>query len=431
MLNDVAWRKMPTDILTNENMTFIESQMPEEYVFAPYMFYMAALKKADDDGIFDLEDGMIFARLMRIESTELVFKIANLMGSRKIIGRVSATSNICFFVDWEYPNNRQKTWQQRREAVQIRINNNEQLNRLPNFEEKAPEIPFSAFECDKNQENVSQSVIVTKNNENVTQTAQCDKNGDSCLTLKRERERERIERETHTERDRESVREEERDSSASASAPLGLAPAPESRKKPLAKETSEKQKEVEPTTQQQSDTNISTGDNQKSQKSEKETGEILGVTVATLETWFNDNCFGFDSKKAKKQLAELSNRIVNLNCDTAKVTAGILNEFRQMHERDGPWKDIPLSPTLLLKPSVWTYVLNAVGKKLKITKKKTFLDNYQKYQKECEEERLQEESALNTEYQKYGISPDDPNKTQKLLAMKAQEQQEEIPEGIF
>lgn len=431
MLNDVAWRKMPTDILTNENMTFIESQMPEEYVFAPYMFYMAALKKADDDGIFDLEDGMIFARLMRVESTELVFKIANLMGSRKIIGRVSATSNICFFVDWEYPNNRQKTWQQRREAVQIRINNNEQLNRLPNFEEKAPEIPFSAFECDKNQENVSQTVIVTKSTENVTQTAECDKNTDSCLTLKRERERRERERETHTERDRESVREEERDSSASAGNPSGPAPAPESRKKPLATETKETEKETE-TLECQTETPDTLADEAlKAQNYEKETGEILGVTVATLESWFIENCFGFETKKAKKQLSELANRIVALNCDSAKVTSEILKEFRQMHERDGPWKDIPLSPSLLLKPSVWTYVLSVVGKKLKITKKKDFADTYKKYELECQKEKQMNANEFDSEYAKYGISADDPQKTQKLLKIKAAEQSKETVGDIF
>ena len=62
MLNDVAWRKMPTDILTNETMTYIESQMPAGFEYAPFMFYQAALKKCDDDGIFDIGDGIIFSR---------------------------------------------------------------------------------------------------------------------------------------------------------------------------------------------------------------------------------------------------------------------------------------------------------------------------------------------------------------------------------
>lgn len=45
MLSDVTWRKMPTDMLTNETMTYIESQMPAGFEYAPFMFYQAALKK--------------------------------------------------------------------------------------------------------------------------------------------------------------------------------------------------------------------------------------------------------------------------------------------------------------------------------------------------------------------------------------------------
>lgn len=273
---------------------------------------------------------------------------------------------------------------------------------------------------------------MTKNNKNVTQTTQCDENTENCHTLKREREKERERRETHTERDRESVREEGRDSSASASPMERLAPAPESRQKPLATDSTEIQTEINPVSTQTAETNTSAAESPKNKDGEKETGEISGVISASLESWFMENCFGYESKKARKQISEITNRIINLNCDSAKVTNEILAEFRQMHERDGPWKDIPLSPTMLLKSSVWTYVLNAVGKKLKITKKKTFLDSYKKYQQECEAENKEHEDFLNSEYKKYGINPDDPNKTQKLLAMKSKQKQEEpFPGDIF
>ena len=77
MLRDVYWRQYPIDLLNDEKMGYIESQMPAGYEYAPYMFYITALKLADDDGIFALDDGVIFARLMRVKDIELVYAVAN------------------------------------------------------------------------------------------------------------------------------------------------------------------------------------------------------------------------------------------------------------------------------------------------------------------------------------------------------------------
>ena len=40
MLRDVYWRQYPIDLLSDDKMTYIESFMPEEYKYAPYMFYI-------------------------------------------------------------------------------------------------------------------------------------------------------------------------------------------------------------------------------------------------------------------------------------------------------------------------------------------------------------------------------------------------------
>ena len=68
MLNDNSWRKLPRDLLTDEDFRWVENQLPNYLKFAPYMFYIAALRKADYDGMFDIEDGTLFAQLMRIEN---------------------------------------------------------------------------------------------------------------------------------------------------------------------------------------------------------------------------------------------------------------------------------------------------------------------------------------------------------------------------
>ena len=47
MLRDVYWRQYPIDLLSDDKMTYIESFMPEEYKYAPYMFYITALKIDD------------------------------------------------------------------------------------------------------------------------------------------------------------------------------------------------------------------------------------------------------------------------------------------------------------------------------------------------------------------------------------------------
>ena len=92
MLDGVVWRKMPTDLLTNETMTYIESQMPKGYEYAPFMFYLAALKRADKYGSFDIGDGVIFARMMRVSDRRIVFDVALLMARYGFIKQVARGS---------------------------------------------------------------------------------------------------------------------------------------------------------------------------------------------------------------------------------------------------------------------------------------------------------------------------------------------------
>ena len=119
MLRDVYWRQYPIDLLSDDKMTYIESFMPEEYKFAPYMFYITALKLADDNGIFDLEDGIIFARLMRVKSRALVFQIANLMRQHKIVYRLSDDTTLMQIADWTYSDKKVRTAEERRRGCRL------------------------------------------------------------------------------------------------------------------------------------------------------------------------------------------------------------------------------------------------------------------------------------------------------------------------
>ena len=121
MLRDVYWRQYPIDLLNDEKMGYIESQMPAGYEYAPYMFYITALKLADDDGIFALDDGVIFARLMRVKDIELVYAVANLMRKYKIIYRLSDDSMLCGIVDWTYSDKKKRTMAERKQVVMAAI----------------------------------------------------------------------------------------------------------------------------------------------------------------------------------------------------------------------------------------------------------------------------------------------------------------------
>ena len=126
MLRDVYWRQYPIDLLSDDKMAYIESLMPEEYRYAPYMFYITALKLADDNGIFDLEDGIIFARLMRVKSRALVFQIANLMRQHKVLYRLSDDTTLMQIADWSYSDKDKsapRTAEQRREIIAKKIAN--------------------------------------------------------------------------------------------------------------------------------------------------------------------------------------------------------------------------------------------------------------------------------------------------------------------
>ncbi|MBO7712188.1 MAG: hypothetical protein J6S85_01395, partial [Methanobrevibacter sp.] len=216
MLRDVYWRKFPIDLLNDDKMTYIESLMPEKYKYAPYMFYITALKMADDNGIFDLEDGVIFARLMRVKDIDIVFECADLMIARKIIYRLFDDSNYCGLVDWEYPGNQKnKTLEQRRQIVAMQIEEAEkknhsekkfrcvgtrndvpqsescagQYNDIPQATERNSAPQNSVFSCPEND----------KIGENVAQNRMDDKIGENVAPYRenrKDREREQKEKET-------------------------------------------------------------------------------------------------------------------------------------------------------------------------------------------------------------------------------------------
>lgn len=444
MLNDVKWRKMPIDILTNETMTYIESKMPEGYAFAPFMFYQAAMKKADDDGIFDIGDGIIFARLMRVDNTSIVFKIANLMAKMKVIYHVSPESNYCMLADWEYSRNSQpRTLQQRRQIVQNKIIEAEKHKALEeqcsDFSEEISSDSFSVPFDDKIEENVVKNSHDDKIKENVVM-----KN-----STEREKEREIRKIDTHTqERERETEgaeeTETERQTEAKTSAGLSRSPAPVSaEKKALAqknKKTAEKQKEVEVVPVFESSNEKPAEDNSEKTGNERKTGDFATVS-AMFDQFFTENSFGYQVAKGRNKVNELVDRVlslVNKDFNASVIADTFCKEFKAMHDSEGQWKDLPLTPSMMLNNAVWEHLLSYCGKALakKKKKKNPFIEQAELAKREVEAERDSVIQEMDAEAAKYGIALDDPHKTMKvILARQAEKTVSESPpayeEDIF
>ena len=419
MLSDVTWRKMPIDLLTNENMNYIESQMPEGLEYAPFMFYQAALKKAGDDGEFDLEDGVIFARLMRVNDVKIVFMVANLMAQRRVIYHVAAGSNKCLLADWEYSNKQQpRTLAQRRAIVQQQI---EAKKAMPIIKEEfrpiSAENSQNAFICpddDKIQKNVVKNVDDDKIQENVVKKME---------TEREEREIERENRETHTER--ESLREgEQTEVAACAVANNGTATAATKENMPMGRQIKQKA----PKTEEISDS-APTCDPETLSSEALAIGRTQEVdnfqdVLFVVETFFKTKAFGYNPKKGKPKLNEIVKRICELDCDVSKelIAKTFCDNFYDMHNSEGPWKDIPLEPAYMVKDNVWAYLLSVSGKKLlKNKKKNVFLEKAKEYQEAVETEKAVGGDAIDAEYRKYGINPEDPLRVAKLTQVKSQE----------
>ena len=121
MLRDVYWRQYPVDLLSDDKMACVEAMLPDELKYLPYMIYITALKLCDDNGVFDLDDGVVFARLTRCKDIATVFEVVNLMRQRKILYRLFDNSMLCGLVDWTYSDKKARTIEERRKLVLDRI----------------------------------------------------------------------------------------------------------------------------------------------------------------------------------------------------------------------------------------------------------------------------------------------------------------------
>lgn len=442
MLGDMTWRKLPRDLLTNEQFSYIESKLPPQYAAAPYMFYLAALRQADDDGIFDLEDGVVFSRLMKMGTPELCFQIGNLMQLRHIITRVSPASNKCLINDWEYPKTKtSRTMAERRNIVLKKID--EEKKQQPKMDqftaqdmqrasaaqqiihfEPQPEVvdatglfesnPAADFFCTENDK--KQDFVVKKNDDDKIQKNVVIEN-QTEREIDRQSDRENLDRElkeTHREDCLRGSIEDPLQQSGEKAAVAG-----------------EDKKETAENTEQSMTQcgNIAAPENESSYSDDTTTmvdEGLKGPVTEYMQNFFVKNCYGYKPNAGRKAVDEIaSNVIVNLSDEMnppEAVIAVICSEFKKLTETNGYYRGTPLLPAYLKKPGIWAHVVAAAGKILAQTakQKKQFAEQESYFQSEFEKERQTVCDAMRQEYLKYNIDPDDPNRFEKLtLARKA------------
>lgn len=401
--DEMTWRKLPRNIITDPTMDYIASRLPAEYAAAPYMFYMVATSLADDDGIFDLEDGIIFSRLMHVQDPSIVAKTANLMLERKVIVRAGHTTK-CMITEWGYSNKSGgRTLEQRRQVVQRKMEQerqaqSEQFTKLDQAAAAAETvIPVSFntkpladdFLC-ANDDKIAENVV--KKNE----------------TEKIREDQTRLDLDQNTHREEDKTREiEKQQLQAPAIQPSAAA-------EEEIQETSDNS-EWEEGTENYTDASL---------LAEEALGMGTSVGIEEDKTrlkqvlvdFFTKNCLGFNKGQFYYQLHTIMDRITALADDKNPaniVAATLLGNFKKLTEDEGYYHGQPLTPTSLLKPGIWEHALAATSKILLSASTKK--PEWQKQLEEAAAEKEQVGDALDQTYLDYNIDPQDPNRAALLL----------------
>ncbi len=461
MLRDVYWRQYPIDLLNDDKMLYVESLMPAGYEFAPYMFYITALKLADDNGIFDIEDGIIFARLMRIKSRALVFQIANLMRQHKIIYRLSDDTTLLQLADWTYSDKKIRTAEERRRIVADVIqkerakkaNYSQEDFNVDGCAGKRNDVPQSegyAGKCNAipqaNAAGSSAPVAAPeaettaprrdflcpdddKNAKNVVKTADDDKNAENVDNIQTDNTNNTIQEEqtTHTHTDTQQF--------TGYAQPVGAPPVNCQDTIPAVAEKQNTQTQIPTENQTDKDANsfgeISTLAAQALQISQSNDEKPKNTALFDyLQNFFVKNCYGYEPKKSIHALTELCEKINGISdeMNPPDVVAGVLcSEFKKMCDggRSEYWKNQPLLPAFMMKPRCWMELMQHAGKILATNSASNkFTESWAKAEAEYLADREQISVAMRDEYLKYQIDPDAPDASKQLLMAKSHEQAE-------
>lgn len=439
MLENVYWRQYPVNLLSDDKMACVEAMLPEEQKHIPYMIYIAALKLCDNDGIFDLDDGAVMARLTRVKDVSVIFNVINLMRQRHILYRVFDNAMLCGFVEWTYTDKKSVPIEERRRRVAERIKQEQAragVNKdftLPAQNQIAPMQPelyqeaetapqAGAFLCPEND----------KKAENVVKATDDDKYAKNVETLQ-----------YSTVQDNKTVQTNIQDSinthtqQQATGSGLLESPPPVTCQNTNAVGVENIQNQNTETANTPTDGDASAGEAvsslaamalQEARESveNSDTASLIGY----LNDFFVKNCYGYKPKQSEAAINTLAGKILEISDEVNPpgTVAGLLcSEFKRMcdGQRAKYWKGQALLPAFMIKTRCWMELMQYAGKILAANKASNkFTESWAKAEKEFREEQGLISDAVRAEYIKYNINPDDANANYLLLQAKSREQEE-------
>ena len=428
--NSKPWAKIPTDLLENKAMIRTEKELAPELRAAPVLLYLAGATKADEDGIFDIGDGEEFAALIKADKPETVFSVASAMVKFRIFAHVP-DSTIYLFAEWEY------TTRQNGKALENRFN----IARAQ-WEKKQKESSFFApyknvYSQRKNIDDTSAECLNTiqPRVNKCFNTIQSPEN--AIPQIRREQIREtrteqnisELEKTTHT-----RVEGVEGEIPPAASEPLMDSPAAGSKMnqdfEQMEAETKERIAAMNVQILPESE-NLDANDSQVQETEDASSvpevdKKNMGELIETLQKFFTENNVGYNASKGLKTVKELAEELLH-SADTPEKAADLAKkmcfEFKKMH--DAPegdrWHNVPLFPAYMAKEAIWSQLLSRVSRIYGTVKEPKPLGSVEQAEKDYAEamaDRKEFGDQFDAEYIRYGIDPNDPNRSAKLFQAK-------------
>jgi hypothetical protein len=428
--NSKPWAKIPTDLLENKAMIRTEKELAPELRAAPVLLYLAGATKADEDGIFDLGDGEEFAALIKADKPETVFAVASAMVKFRIFAHVP-DSTIYLFAEWEY------TTRQNGKALENRFN----IARAQ-WEKKQKESSFFApyKNVDTRRKNIADTSAECSNtiqprvNEcfNTIQgpaAANPQIRREEIRETRAEQNISELEKTTHT-----RVEGVEGEIPPAASEPIMDSPAAGSKMnqdfEQMEAETKERIAAMNIQVIPDSDETDATGSEIKETEDAsfvpKVDAKNIGELVETLQKFFAENNAGYNASKGLKIVEQIADDLLG-SAETPEQAADLARkmcfEFKKMH--DAPegdrWHNVPLFPAYMAKDAIWSQLLSRVSRIYGTVKEPKPLGTVAQAEKDRAEALADEAEYGNqfeAEYIRYGIDPNDPNRSAKLFAAK-------------
>lgn len=429
--NSKPWAKIPTDLLENKAMIRTEKELAPELRAAPVLLYLAGATKADEDGIFDIGDGEEFAALIKADRPETVFSVASAMVKFRIFAHVP-DSTIYLFAEWEYStrqngkalenrfNIAQLQWQKKQKessffglytkvnmqrknigdtsaeclnTIQPRVN--ECFNAIQSRENGNPQIRREQIRETRSEQIISEGEKNTHTRvegvEGEIPPAACESfNNSSAAGSKMNSDFEQMEQET-----------KERINA------LNVQIVPEN-DEPDESLTSENVESVDASFMPKSE--------------QKNRGEL----VEYLNKFFVENNAAYNARKGLKTIELIAGELLN-STDTPEKAADLAKkmcfEFKKMHDapQGDRWHNVPLFPKYMAKDAIWLQLLSRVSSIYGTVKQPRALGTVAQAEKDYADAVADEKEFGNqfeAEYIRYGIDPEDPNRSAKLFAAK-------------